>query len=52
MATKNNKGGGAKKYGRNRAKCQRYRTRGIREKNKTRRRLKHLKRHPNDTMAQ
>jgi hypothetical protein len=31
------KSGGAKKYGRNRVKCQRYRAAGTREKNKARR---------------
>ena len=35
-----NKGGGAKKIGRNKAKCARYRSAGIREKNKARKAVK------------
>lgn len=34
---------GCKKAGRNRAKCERYRLAGTREKNKERKRLKRLK---------
>ena len=38
------KGGGAKKYGRHKAHCQRYRLEGRREKNKIKKQKKHLKR--------
>lgn len=44
------KGGGTKKYGRNRAKCQLYRThRSI--KNKLRKLKRHLNRNPDDFCA-
>lgn len=39
---------GCRKGGRNRAWCEAYRKAGTRERNKKRKILKHLKRHPND----
>jgi len=41
MAGKNKSGGGAKKHGRDTAKCQRYKSRMIRYINKLKRFLKH-----------
>ncbi|MBI2039919.1 hypothetical protein HYT18_02505 [Candidatus Microgenomates bacterium] len=40
-----------RKIGRNKAKCERYRLSHRREKNKIRKILKHLKKHPNNTAA-
>lgn len=40
---KSKSGGGARKIGRNMAGCSRYRSANVREKNKIRRFLKHLK---------
>ena len=40
---KQNKGGGARKYGRHKAHCQRYRLENRLEKNKIRKQKKHLK---------
>ena len=51
MAKKNEKGGGARKYDRNRAWCLAYRNRGQREINKARRLRKHLARFPDDRTA-
>lgn len=45
MANKNDKGGGARKYDRNRVWCQAYRNRGQRERNKVRRLLRHFRRY-------
>ena len=45
------KSGGAKKIGRNGARCKVYRDRGVREKNKARKIRRHLKRFPNDLQA-
>lgn len=39
----NGKGGGAKKYGRHKAHCAKYKAEGRREKNKKRKMAKHLK---------
>ena len=36
-------GGGARKYGRHKLHCQKYKTEGRREKNKARKQRKHLK---------
>lgn len=46
-----NKGKNNRKIGRNAAKCARYSAEGRREKNKARKILRHLKRHPNDMNA-
>jgi hypothetical protein len=51
MAKKNEKGGGARKYDRNRVWCEAYRRRGQREKNQAIRLRKHLVRHPMDGCA-
>ena len=45
------KSGGAKKIGRNGARCKIYRDRGVREKNKARKVRRHLNRFPNDLQA-
>ena len=42
---------GNRKVGRNKVKCDWYRSRGTREKNKIRKINKHLKKHPNDKQA-
>ena len=44
MAGNTDRGGGAKKYGRNKVKCEAYRRRDQRERNKLRRLIKHAKR--------
>lgn len=49
MSKRKEKGGGTKKYDRNRKWCQAYRLRGQREINKARRLLRHLKRYPQDS---
>lgn len=41
--------GGARKIGRSKKKCERYRAAGRREKNKLARLEKRLRKHPNDT---
>jgi hypothetical protein len=51
MAKKNEKGGGARKYDRNRAWCKAYRLRGQREINQAIRLRRHLHRFPNDREA-
>jgi len=43
--------GSARKIGRNIGKCARYRAFSVRKKNKERKVLKHLKKHPNDKVA-
>lgn len=43
--------GGMAKRGRNIAKCARYKSLGIRERNKKRKVLKHLRKFPNDKVA-
>lgn len=43
--------GGGKKLGRNASRCKMYRDRGIREKNKKRKLLKHIAWQPNDNVA-
>ena len=43
--------GGRRKIGRMKAKCERYRLLHTREKNKIKRILKHLKKHPNNLVA-
>lgn len=43
--------GGARKKGRNIAKCANYKSLGKRERNKRRKVSKHLRRHPNDRDA-
>lgn len=45
---RNDKGGGARKYDRNRNWCKAYRLREQREVNKVKRLVKHLKRYPED----
>jgi hypothetical protein len=47
------KGGkrGSRKYTRNIGECKQYRLLGTREKNKTRKLKKHLKKHPDDRCA-
>jgi hypothetical protein len=40
-----------RKWGNNKAYCQRYRAEGKQEKNRARRINRHLKRHPNDLQA-
>lgn len=47
----NNKGGGARKYGRNTLRCESYRKANRVAKNKARRMLRHLKAHPDDASA-
>ena len=47
----NVKKGSSKKVGRNISKCARYKDRAVRLTNKRRRVAKHLKKHPNDTVA-
>lgn len=47
----NNKGGGARKYGRNKLSCEVYRKSNRVAKNKARRMLRHLKAHPDDAAA-
>ena len=42
---------GGRKCGRNKIKCERYRTQNRREKNKARKFAKHLRLHPNDAIA-
>ena len=51
MAKKNEKGGGARKYGRNKRWCEAYRLRGTREINKAARLRRHLARFPDDRTA-
>lgn len=51
MAKKNEKGGGARKYDRNRAWCKAYRLRGQRERNKAKRLIRHIARFPSDRIA-
>ena len=51
MAQVTKGGSKGRKIGRNLVKCQRYRDLGIREENKRRKLLKHLKKHPNDPSA-
>ena len=43
--------GGRRKIGRMKAKCERYRLAHKREKNKIRKILKHLRKHPNNLQA-
>ena len=43
--------GGRRKIGRMKAKCERYRLLHTREKNKIKKILKHLKKHPNNKSA-
>lgn len=45
------KKGGMAKRGRNLAKCQIYRSHGVRDKNKRDKIMKHLDKHPNDKVA-
>lgn len=45
------KGKKGRKVGRDRKKCQEYRARGLRIKNKIRKLRKHIKRQPNDEAA-
>ena len=40
-----------RKYGRSKAKCEKYRAAGTRERNKLRKLKKHCKRHPGDLTA-
>lgn len=52
MAKRTRKGkGGLAKRGRNISKCQAYKARNTREKNKARKITKHLAKHPNDSIA-
>lgn len=51
MHTERKKSGGARKLGRNLAKCDLYRKRGIRERNKRRRLTRHCSGQPNDKVA-
>lgn len=48
---KKHSGGGSRKIGRNKIKCELYRTRHTRERNKVRKIFKHIKRHPNNLQA-
>lgn len=52
MAKKTTMGGTGSKKGRNKAFCDRYRLEGRREKNKKNKLLRHIKKHPNDTVTQ
>lgn len=48
MAEKTNKN---RKYGRSRSRCESYRKRGMRERNKKRKLLRHLRKFPRDKLA-
>ena len=52
MAQKIHKGGGARKYGRNKLSCDTYRRSNRREHNKLKALRKHLVRHTNDRCAE
>lgn len=51
MGAKSSQGGKSRKKGRNMKACAAYRNSQTRERNKTRRLLRHLKRFPDDAVA-
>lgn len=48
---KSKSGGGAKKIGRDKKKCERYSSYGKRQRNKIKKITRHLKNHPNDVLT-
>lgn len=52
MTKQTSAGGKASKKGRNKKFCEVYRLEGRREKNKKKKLLRHIKKHPNDTVTQ